>query len=120
MPISLAHGLLQFAGTTSEEVCGFVLRDWSFLQTNNVAVNPKREFFIDPTVQADLVNNRFNEILGIFHSHPGGSQYLSPADIAAFPPDPWRYWLVAGNRVIEWRRLSDGTIGESIRTPAIR
>lgn len=119
MPISLAHGLLQLAGGTTEEVCGFVLRDWSFLRTKNVAAHPRREFFIDPVVQADMVNNHFREILGIFHSHPGGSQHLSPADISAFPPSPWRYWLIAGNRVIEKGRLSDGTIGELYRTPAI-
>lgn len=119
MPITLAHGLIQLASGTPLEVCGFVLRDWSFVAANNVATHPRREFFIDPQLQAEMVNNRFKEILGIYHSHPGGSQHLSPGDIHAFPPDPWRYWIVAGNRVIEWGRQSDGTIAERQRTPAI-
>jgi proteasome lid subunit RPN8/RPN11 len=49
------------------EACGVILKDQSYIKSNNLSLDPKTSFTLDP---ADLVKHDKN-IWGIFHSHPG-------------------------------------------------
>ena len=49
------------------EACGVILKDQSYVKSNNLSLDPKTSFTLDP---ADLVKYDEN-IWGVFHSHPG-------------------------------------------------
>jgi proteasome lid subunit RPN8/RPN11 len=64
----------------------------------NVAVDPEREFLIDPQIQFDLMRRlRGTEqrLIGCFHSHPGGYPEPSATDrVQAYEAD--FLYLIAG------------------------
>lgn len=98
-----------------QEVCGFVISGWQFIPVENVAKNKSREFAFNSYGQRKAILHAIGfgrEILGVFHSHPGGTESPSETDIAGWPfvdsaNDYCRYWIISGGEVNEWT-LVDG------------
>lgn len=119
IPGNTADGLLQLVAAHPKfEICGFIFRDWSIWQADNVAKYPHRQFEIDPRRQLELVKEYRKEILGIYHSHPSGSASLSIEDKMNWPAWPARYWVVTDHHVTEWVKQDDRFIRAHV-TPAI-
>ena len=121
IPATTRDGLLQLAHADSErEICGFIMRDFSIVQSPNMAHHSKTRFEIDPAVQLELANRERANMLGIYHSHPSGDLHPSHRDIEGWPAWDARYWIVANGRVVEWKKHDDGSIERIDVSPAIR
>lgn len=76
------------------EVCGLLGGVGEFAQsfypTKNIAEDPSHGYLMDPEEQIqamDLMRQRREQLLGIFHSHPNSAAEPSPTDLAlaAYP-----------------------------------
>jgi len=92
-----------------QEVCGFVISDGTYRPIRNVADRINREFVFHPYDQMRVVrqvNAEGLSILGVFHSHPGGSDKVSDRDFAGWPilsdGSYCRYWIIVNDEVIEF------------------
>jgi desampylase len=79
----------------------------------NVHLEPARHFEIDP--KALITAHRAAragglEVLGYYHSHPGGRPEPSAADRAAASGDGRIWAIVAGGKVLFWRDGDDGFV----------
>ena len=95
------------------EICGLIVIDEHGEQRAhhipNVATNNTKEFQLSPQA-ARYVADRF-EIIGMYHSHPGGRHDPSKADWEFKPPAylDWEYLIVAvGKGVYSWKEVGDG------------
>jgi proteasome lid subunit RPN8/RPN11 len=88
------------AMSPEREICGFIMDGWIPLPVENVA-NSDREFYMDETQLLHVYQCHRSEILGVYHSHPGGSVYPSDSD-ETFAPKGMRYWIVTAEAVVEW------------------
>lgn len=89
------------------EICGFVLVDWSILDIDNVS-EVDDAFHMDDDQLLAAYTQQYDGLLGIFHSHPSGSQIPSNEDIEGAPRHPpLRYWIVTLAEVIEWEMNPD-------------
>jgi proteasome lid subunit RPN8/RPN11 len=106
------------------EICGFILRDWTYMPVDNVSPNPGGSYEMDDERQLFLMSTFRGMIIGVYHSHPGGSQSPSRHDVETMLIFPeFRHWIVTYNNVYEWKMESyrdgpqsvrrDGTIGRS-------
>ncbi|WP_374943646.1 M67 family metallopeptidase [Sphingomonas sp.] len=99
------------------EACGLLLGAGAHVATAqpcaNVAADPARRFEIDPaTLLAAhrLARSGGPQVLGHYHSHPGGSPVPSPRDAADAAPDG-ALWLIVGAREARlWRAVADGAV----------
>lgn len=94
------------------EVCGFVLSNWTYAPVMNRADRAIREFIFDPVGQMEVVRYagmKDLSILGVFHSHPGGTKEPSQQDLKGWPilasGDHCRYWIISNGEVDEWRMV---------------
>lgn len=111
MPRSCSDSLKVIANGTNEEVCGYIMKDWSFIKVPNVAEDPKTGFFFHTEISRSLQQEYAGQFLGIYHSHPGGKPSPSIHDLDGWPPSfaNLRYFIIAkGGKVIEWEREPDG------------
>lgn len=100
--------LLRIAELDHREICGYIFRDSSFWCVSNIADDPARSFFMDTKESMDIQANRGPDIVGVFHSHPGGTPYLSDDDIKGWHPKlPWNYYLIASGRISQWVKIDD-------------
>ena len=112
MSPSLARWLAALAATKpNEEICGLIFEDWTFVQINNVAIEPAHNFHMDYKQQLEEIRKANTFPMGVFHSHPGGGTEPTPTDLLGWPPvnvgGPYcRYWIITPNKVIEWNRDS--------------
>ena len=107
MPRSCSDSLVLLARDKTDEICGFIMDDWSFMQVPNVAEAPQTSFFFDPVISANIMREYYDNIVGIYHSHPGGKATLSIHDKEGWHPSlPWRYFIIANGKVFEWERLN--------------
>ena len=95
------------AGALPDEACGLLigrrdaldLRISEIVPSANVAAEPRRRFEIDPALilrHQRETRGRGDEIVGHFHSHPGGRAEPSAADRKdASWPD--QVWLIVAN-----------------------
>lgn len=97
------------------EICGFVCRDWTIIPIPNVSAQPWRSFVMNMDAQKKAVETFGNDIIGIYHSHPGGSPHPSATDLMGIPVDEngkaCRYWIIAGQEVVEWELAGEGLVG---------
>lgn len=82
------------------EMCGFILDDWQCPGVKNVA-SSDREFEMDADRTRYIYENFGDRITGVYHSHPGGLERPSQADINN-APDGLRYFIVTGDSITEW------------------
>jgi proteasome lid subunit RPN8/RPN11 len=92
------------------EICGFILEldsgGWLIEPIANVATGDS-EFRMDPDEQLKVYERDFDRIVGVYHSHPGGSSLPSYDDMH-WAPVGMRYWIVTLEGVYEWTVNSDG------------
>lgn len=90
------------------EVCGLVLKDSTIYTVRNVHDRPKSGFAFSIEDLDKFLNVRdFNEIAGVFHTHPTNFPAPSKEDLAGKPAhSELRNYIVTQNHVVEWR-LSD-------------
>lgn len=87
------------------EACGFVLSDGRVWLIPNVSANPAHAFFMDPQIQIAFLKEHYRDVIGVFHTHPGGSIEPSEQDGKGWHPDmPWRYFIVTNDQITEWRK----------------
>lgn len=107
MPIHVVEHLQEMAqASPAREICGFVMAGWILHPIRNVAEDDYT-FDMDPEQQLEIFAERKSEIVGVYHSHPSGSEYPSDRDIYGAPYG-MRYWIVTGKSVTEWV-IKDGT-----------
>lgn len=93
------------AQSPRREICGFVMKNWDIVPCDNVSPFARKMFEIDPAFQLELVKTQRNNILGIYHSHPGQNPRPSITDVNGWPSFPnARYWTVVNRGVFEWRK----------------
>ena len=104
--IGTQAALVQLAVKSPEaEVCGFVTSDGIVHIIPNVSANPAHAFFMDPQLQIAFLKERHQDVIGVFHTHPGGSLEPSEQDIKGWHPAmPWRYFIVTVNQIMEWKK----------------
>lgn len=96
------------------EVCGLILANQTVHPILNVARYPQHAFEMDPVQQLEAleaftVEKVGDRIMGMYHSHPGGNPAPSHMDLAGWPPEGWRYWIIAKGGVREWE-IRDGEL----------
>lgn len=72
---NLCKQLIEYSKNTTEEKCGFILKDHTFVACDNIADNINETFMIHPK---DFLRYKQN-LLAVFHSHPLGGE-PSPED----------------------------------------
>lgn len=92
------------------EVCGLVLKDGQVFQIANVHEEPRANFqFSLDDLERFCVSHTYNDVEGIFHTHPSNNPLPSEKDVAGWPAGhELRYWIVTEEHVAEWRRDDDG------------
>lgn len=114
MPAALLRQVLAAAAAEPlREVCGLLLGSAGRIEAvqaaANVAADPTRWFEVDPAVLiAALRAERGGgpQLLGHYHSHPGGVPEPSPRDLAA--AEPGRLWLIVAGRAARLWRAAEG------------
>lgn len=91
------------------EICGFLMADWTIVEGINVS-NSESEFEIDEATTLYAFVER-NDLMGVYHSHPGGSTEPSQMDINN-APDGLRYFIVTTREIVEWV-IADGVATRS-------
>ena len=103
------------AQASADEVCGLLLgaRDQvtGVLHCRNVSPDRAVAFEIDPaqliaTFRAGRAGGP--EVIGCYHSHPGGRPEPSPRDADQAAPNGWLWLIVAGGEARLWRAVADG------------
>lgn len=108
MDVDLAEALRKEALAGGlREVCGFVMRGWNYIPIENVNPDPEREFTMHPDQMVHVMSRDFNNILGVYHSHPRGHYRPSDTDIYGMRYPEFRYWIVTHKDVYEWRIEND-------------
>jgi proteasome lid subunit RPN8/RPN11 len=101
MPEAVVARLIQQSlESEGREICGFIMKDWWILPIDNIA-RDDLEFHMHPDQQLHVQMEHGADILGVYHSHPGGLNRPSLRD-AAMAPFGMRYWIIAGDTVSEW------------------
>lgn len=101
MPQHCINDLLLLAyGSPGREICGFILKNWIALEIENVSKNDL-EFYMQEDQLLHAMMNYRPDIIGVYHSHPGGIDRPSTKDVAYAPKD-MRYWIIANGDVKEW------------------
>lgn len=82
--------------------------------TDNVAVDPAREFEIDPAALIAAYRGerraRGLAVLGFFHTHPNGPAVPSLRDAECAVPDG-KLWVIAGrDGSLVWRAVENGAV----------
>lgn len=109
MPEHVQSALRAMARSSSREICGFILGDWSICPIKNVAAG-ERDFEMDQKELINFFQMNYSLVIGMYHSHPGGREDPSERDII-YAPARMRYWIVTPERVIEWE-IRDGVATE--------
>lgn len=108
LPYDLRYDLIRAAHTSPfAEVCGFITSRMKPFFVLNTADDPRNNFHMSlPNLRraVELIAAAGDEILGVFHSHPGGSPYPSERDLAGWPNSDlnWRYFIVTPDNVYEY------------------
>lgn len=86
------------------EACGFIMADGSIKEIRNVAVYPEKTFEMDRRQLAEI---NPNDVVALWHSHPGGSIYPSAIDqrnMAGLGEayGNWAYLIVTKDQVAQY------------------
>lgn len=108
MPKACAADLVKEAYSGyPKEVCGLVMKDWTVCRIANVSEMPHSNFEFSPHQLVIMMEEHHDEILGVWHSHPGGNPHPSDADCVNWAYPDFRYWVVTMDDVYEWK-IADG------------
>lgn len=104
--IGTQAALVRLAAQSPEaEVCGFVTSDGMVHTIPNVSANPAHAFFMDPQLQIAFLKENHENVIGVFHTHPGGGIEPSEQDGKGWHPAmPWRYFIVTADQITEWKK----------------
>lgn len=109
MPFPTATNLVAEAELNPHaEVCGFITYDWTIVPIRNVALRPARAFEMDEDELLALMRRTNGRLLGIYHTHPGGSPMPSDTDETFCYANYYRYFIVTATGVYEWTFTNDG------------
>jgi proteasome lid subunit RPN8/RPN11 len=109
LDIQVAEILTASCRSTNKERCGFITQDEDIFYVYNIHKEPTHNFLMDSkdfqNVIAEIYEDRQTRIVGIFHTHPNNVPWPTPRDLVGWPNPAlgWRYWIVTGSEVIEWR-----------------
>ena len=112
LPMPVAAALVAIARSSEFEQCGFILDGWGIRPMVNWAYEPRRNFKFMYTEQHDVVDSGAN-IIGIYHTHPGGTSRPSQNDIEGWPMvngEGCRYWIATSEALSEWAKDKDGKV----------
>ncbi len=97
------------AAADANEVCGLLFGQAdgieAILPAANVAPDPTRHFELDPTVLIAAhraARDGGPQIVGHYHSHPGGTAAPSATDAACAAPDGSLWLIVGGGAARLW------------------
>ena len=107
--------LAESARSPGREICGLLFGSATRIEGHqscrNVAADPRDSFEIDPAqliVAHKAARGGGAQIVGCYHSHPGGSAVPSARDAAAAVPDGSLWLIVAGREAGMWRAVAAG------------
>jgi len=95
--------------TDTEERCGLILKDGTVFQTPNRHDDPTIGFRIPGW---EMVQHE-DQLLGTWHTHPGGTSVLSQEDYNGFLNWPQLTHFVVGNDGVRAYRVEDGIVREA-------
>ena len=111
----LVGEILARAAGSPHEVCGLLLGSdeqvADVLHCSNVAAAPEREFEIAPAqliAALRAARSGAAEVVGCYHSHPGGVPEPSARDAADAAPSGWLWLIVGGDEAKLWRAVPAG------------
>jgi len=112
MPDLVALELIRLAKANPVmEICGMITEGWEVWEIPNVSDNPLHSFFMDPQRMLHVIRTHRTSIIGVYHSHPNGCTVPTPDDIKGWNPNlPWRYFIIADDQVLEFKRLPDDKV----------
>jgi desampylase len=106
--------LAEAAARPMVEICGLLLGDdrvERYVDTENVAVNPKHSFEIDPKALFNMIKIERaggERLIGYYHSHPNGRAEPSERDRQQAQGDTRLWVIVANGTVTAWRMTETG------------
>lgn len=105
---SLRDSLLPLWNDTFE-VCGLVLKDGAIYPVRNVHEHWEANFqFSIEDLDKFMDSHRYEEVLGIYHSHPSNNPLPSQKDVLGWPKGgDLRYFVITKDRVTEWKKDHD-------------
>lgn len=91
------------------EVCGLVLKDGTIFPVRNVHDEWESNFqFSIEDLDKFMDGHKYDEVLGVYHSHPSGSPLPSQKDVLGWPKGGGlRYFIITNDRVTEWKKDHD-------------
>lgn len=110
---------MELLGDHPRELCGLVTPDWDIIPIPNAATNGLSEFAMDFPAVAHALTTR--DIMGMYHTHPGGTREPSYQDRMNYVRDSlwFRYFIAVPGELIEWRiDAAEGLAHEVHHVPA--
>lgn len=80
----------------TEERCGLVMADGSFVEIKNIAEDPVGTYDMDPQAALPLIQS--GAVVGTWHTHPHGDPSLSGEDHTGFKAWPDLEHYIIGRR----------------------
>lgn len=129
MPVHIAEFLGSMRYESPErEICGLILapggdqrREWAVVPVTNVAKGGK-EFVMDNDELIRIFSDSFDDVIGVYHSHPSDRPEPSDEDLVFAQPQ-WRYFIVTSAGTYEWdikrHNDKDGTMFEIVLLGAV-
>jgi len=99
--------VLMREANSSEERCGFIASKEGHtvvIHVPNVSRSPKDSFQFHEDIFIETIKTRFDEIEGIWHTHPSKASHPSDLDLlyAPFKPSRWKYWIATTDGVFQY------------------
>lgn len=93
----------------SYEICGLVLKDGAIYPVRNVHEELESNFqFSIEDLDKFMDGHKYEEVLGVYHSHPSNNPLPSQKDVLGWPRGGGlRYFIVTRERVTEWKKDHD-------------
>jgi proteasome lid subunit RPN8/RPN11 len=102
MPEFVARKLVDEARIAfPREACGIVFQGFFLKGLKNVHPEPANNFAFSQQDLLGVFRENFDEIIGVFHTHPRGQKTPSQAD-CEFAYPKLRYWIATRDDVYEW------------------
>ena len=108
MPVSVIQGLKSAARSSENELCGFITNQFDLVYVKNSHKEPRSNFFMQVRDMKQAIERIYvsdNQIIAVFHTHPGGSPHPSGNDINGWPNEKlgWRYLIATADEVYEYQ-----------------
>ena len=98
--------LSEFYADTGPERVGFVLNNGKVVEVNNVCPDPENGFEVNPI---DIIMHE-EELVGVWHTHPGASSNLSMDDHAGIKNWPNLTHYIIGKDGVRAYKVNAGSI----------